>query len=578
MAGETVNKDLLTTLEGLKYVHDSLDAKITTAQSTATAAQTAASSASSAASSASSTANSASSAASRASSAASDAMQVASIIRSSDLESWRGVGYFNSLTDDLVSIPINSSITRYYKLWSGFDDGNDSVESWSYSLPTTNTYGGANEAKVIRDIWRDDNGAWASYWTLVNANDNQGYGIGDYYIFKSFNTLPIDIQFDAPEALFALEEFGGSDPLPAGKYYIEMAGFYNGGGTVWMHSQNYEENMICFTLTEPMERGDQFVLFTVDDPTTQSDDEYKHTRRFVKESDPSGMTAYPNDGVKWAVYSSGGTTIKQSGVTSGYDGNYSGYTQIGYTHSDPRYTYAYDYDDGYSDVMRILVNSPARVMHGCNSYIQSALRQYLNSSEPKGKWWKPMHVLDRPPKQLDDINGYLYGCSDDFLRVIRISDEVYAGNSTLISDTACSLYDDPVLGGSSLVFIPSVVNLGFYEWSWVSERDLINFKAYIPSGMEQDGYISSNPRSIATLYDDLFSFSAIKIGGKQIMYDAISALHSDSESFYPYTGYFVNSLSDNTVDMVYICSGGEMYEAWPCCTSSCTPCVLVNHL
>lgn len=65
------------------------------------------------------------------------------------------------------------------------------------------------------------------------------------------------------------------------------------------------------------------------------------------------------------------------------------------------------------------LNDLQRVAYGWNRWSKSAIRQYLNSTAPKGKWWKPQSKYDRPPEQLATKDGFLAGYPEDFLKVIK---------------------------------------------------------------------------------------------------------------------------------------------------------------
>lgn len=65
------------------------------------------------------------------------------------------------------------------------------------------------------------------------------------------------------------------------------------------------------------------------------------------------------------------------------------------------------------------LNDLERVAYGWNRWSKSAIRQYLNSTATKGKWWKPQSKYDRPPERLTTMNGFLAGYPEDFLKVIK---------------------------------------------------------------------------------------------------------------------------------------------------------------
>lgn len=60
-----------------------------------------------------------------------------------------------------------------------------------------------------------------------------------------------------------------------------------------------------------------------------------------------------------------------------------------------------------------------RLRYGSNSYKESAIRQWLNSSGAKNAWWTAQHESDVAPTQHSSVPGYLTGFNDDWLSVIK---------------------------------------------------------------------------------------------------------------------------------------------------------------
>lgn len=65
------------------------------------------------------------------------------------------------------------------------------------------------------------------------------------------------------------------------------------------------------------------------------------------------------------------------------------------------------------------LNSMHETGYGWNRWKTSALRQYLNSDQPKGKWWTPQDDWDIAPDQLATKDGFLCGMSEDMLKAIK---------------------------------------------------------------------------------------------------------------------------------------------------------------
>ena len=56
--------------------------------------------------------------------------------------------------------------------------------------------------------------------------------------------------------------------------------------------------------------------------------------------------------------------------------------------------------------------------YGSNNYEQSSVRQWLNSTEASGNWWKPQTEYDAPITNLNYMDGFLHGIDKDFVDVV----------------------------------------------------------------------------------------------------------------------------------------------------------------
>ena len=63
------------------------------------------------------------------------------------------------------------------------------------------------------------------------------------------------------------------------------------------------------------------------------------------------------------------------------------------------------------------LNSLHKVAYGNNRWAHSAMRQWLNSEQLAGKWWKPQNEYDRVPDQ-ENKAGFLSGFKEDFLNAL----------------------------------------------------------------------------------------------------------------------------------------------------------------
>ncbi len=78
------------------------------------------------------------------------------------------------------------------------------------------------------------------------------------------------------------------------------------------------------------------------------------------------------------------------------------------------------------------INSIDRALIGSNNWLESAMRQYLNSDKTAGSVWTPQTVFDRPPTWASATAGFLNGKSADFLSHIGTAKKITGLNS--ISD------------------------------------------------------------------------------------------------------------------------------------------------
>ena len=101
-------------------------------------------------------------------------------------------------------------------------------------------------------------------------------------------------------------------------------------------------------------------------------------------------TSYATDGI---------TTIETVPITSGSEGTSLGTMQFA-TRSEN-------------------LNSMQEAAYGWNRWKYSAARQWLNSTQPKGKWWIKQDDWDIAPSQLATKDGFLCGMPADMLAVLR---------------------------------------------------------------------------------------------------------------------------------------------------------------
>ena len=97
------------------------------------------------------------------------------------------------------------------------------------------------------------------------------------------------------------------------------------------------------------------------------------------------------------------------------------------------------------------LNSMQETAYGWNRWSTSALRQYLNSAAAVGAWWTAQDEWDIAPDQLTTKAGFLSGCSEEFVNVLKVVKVVTYPNT---------VNDDPQGNTPDItydkVFLPSI--------------------------------------------------------------------------------------------------------------------------
>lgn len=177
-------------------------------------------------------------------------------------------------------------------------------------------------------------------------------------------------QYDAPEALFYCET-----ALAAGTYHFTLLAGYD---TTYGGGKTYQ-----FTLTKEVPAGGQITF-------------------------PWNWNTQAST-TKVSTYKSRTDTaaIETVGVTEGTGG-----TSLGTV-------------DGKTTNM----NHSHRIRYGSNNWVESAMRQYLNSDKAAGSVWTPQTKFDRPPSWNASTAGFMNGLDADFLAVIGKTTKVTCRNT-----------------------------------------------------------------------------------------------------------------------------------------------------
>lgn len=98
------------------------------------------------------------------------------------------------------------------------------------------------------------------------------------------------------------------------------------------------------------------------------------------------------------------------------------------------------------------VNDSNRARWGSGNWLQSAIRQWLNSDAASG-WWAPSNIYDRP--QTSPASGFLHGIDEDFRACIG-KVRLRTGLNPLDSGDGTFGYSD----NEELIFLPSRSEIG----------------------------------------------------------------------------------------------------------------------
>ena len=178
------------------------------------------------------------------------------------------------------------------------------------------------------------------------------------------------MQYDGTEALFYCET-----ELAAGTYHFTLLSGYD---TTYGGGKTYQ-----FTLTQPVPAGGQIMF-------------------------PWGYNTQAAS-TKVSTYASRTATaaIESVSVVEGTEG-----TSLGTA-------------DGNTANM----NHTHRIRYGSNNWVESAMRQWINSDKAAGSVWTPQTKFDRPPSWAASTAGFLNGIDADFLEVIGETEKVTCRNT-----------------------------------------------------------------------------------------------------------------------------------------------------
>lgn len=220
------------------------------------------------------------------------------------------------------------------------------------------------------NIWKDTNNSNKEYDNPLRINHfedglelEDGTTVNGMWLQTVYAHLK-GVQFSHQQAFYVSDE-----GMTAGTYCVEFD--YTWGNKGYVTKGDYWN----FTLTKDVPAGGKLAGFY-------------------------GAPDRPQTNWRVYVYSADGKTVLEtvSAVNKGQEGTLLGVMTA------------------YGDEN---LNGIQQMAYGDNRYATSAIRQYLNSDKPKGKWWTAQTKWDIAPDQLSQIDGYLCGMDPELLAVLK---------------------------------------------------------------------------------------------------------------------------------------------------------------
>lgn len=270
-------------------------------------------------------------------------------------------------------------------------------------------------------------------------------------------TTPFGVQFSNRAFLRC------PDGLKAGTYNVTL-------GAKWGDKDAQKDTTWQFTLTKDVPTGGSVAGFTQMPDVTSSN--WK-------------ATSYAADGI---------TTIETVPITSG-----SGGTSLG--------TMQYATRNGN-------LNSMQEAGYGWNRWKYSAARQWLNSTQPKGKWWAKQDDWDIAPAQLAQKDGFLCGMPAEMLAVLKTVKVTTLANTVNDGGVTDITYDKVFLASMSQMNVNMSKEEGAVHEYWQrrtkSKTPIEPWKKY-PFMIRYSAANHTSPQSV-------FSRSANRGSANYVMY------------------------------------------------------------
>lgn len=160
------------------------------------------------------------------------------------------------------------------------------------------------------------------------------------------------------------------------------------------------------------------------------------------------------------------------------------------------------------------LNSMQEAAYGWNRWKYSAARQWLNSEQPKGKWWVKQDEWDVAPSQLATKDGFLRGMPAEMLKVLKKIKVVTLANTVQDGGVTDITYDRVFLASMSQMNVNMSKEEGTVHEYWKrrteSAKAIEPWKTY-PNMIRYSAANHTSPQSV-------FSRSASRGNACYVMY------------------------------------------------------------
>lgn len=329
----------------------------------------------------------------------------------------------------------------------------------------------------IKETWTDTaiNQVYEFPWQITHfdtAELEDGETLQGTFL-EAHYTVPFGVQFSNRAFLRC------PDGLEAGTYHLKLEKDWGDNAKADTYWQ--------FTLTKPVPAGGSVAGFTRMPDTATST--WK-------------ATSYAADGI---------TTIETVAITSGSDG-----TDLG--------TMQFTTRNGN-------LNSMQESGYGWNRWKYSAARQWLNSDQPKNKWWKKQDDWDIAPSQLSQKDGFLCGLPADMIAVLKPVKVITLANTVSDGGETDITYDKVFLASFAEMNININVEEGTPHEYWQrrtnSKTKLEPWKQY-PCMIRYSAANHTSPQYV-------FSRSASRGNASNVMYVSAGGGVSYTGAWYSFT-------------------------------------------